>query len=107
MMRAFTRPTCSATRRLCAALAVVVTLASLPTCAAVILVQPDGPSFTLDICHPLPGFDRAPDLILLAWPNRPALAVTILDFSQVPEFVPGSLDEFIVAPDSPPPRSFA
>jgi hypothetical protein len=93
-----------AMREICALLALAILLTSLPAGAGVIITPSRVTSITMDICHPLPGFDRAPESILLARPDRGVLEVTIVEFAQVAEFVPAALDEFIATPDRPPPR---
>ena len=99
MRRIFSRTDLQA---LSSILAVVLFLASVPIGAGVIVVTgPSHPEFTVDICHPLQVFDRAPGTPLA----RPAAAVpeTVLcDLGSITaDAAPRSI-ELRIAPDTPP-----
>jgi hypothetical protein len=94
-------------RQLAAALAVVITMASLPSIGVIVVADNSGPSISLDICHPLQSMDRTSGTILVARPAPPEVVVT----NAPPEKLAASARIFkskiVIAPDSPPPKALA
>ena len=94
-------------RATCAALAVVMLLASIGT-GFVAVPSPEAhgaPVITFNICRPLQGLDRAPELGPLARPALPSLEIASLQARGAVEFAPARLNEFIGSLDPPPPKS--
>ena len=47
-------------RQLAAAMALVMMMASLPSIGLIVIADRNGPSISMDICHPLQSLDSAP-----------------------------------------------
>ena len=88
-------------------LAAVLLLASLPlTSGVIVVVGPDHPEFTMNICQPIPSFDRTAT-ILLARPasTSPQFLLADLGFDASETISPRV--GFLCCPDPPPPKPLA
>jgi len=93
-------------RQLAAAMALVITMASLPTIGVIVIADRSGPSLTLDVCHPLQSLDTSSTLILIARPAPPEIDATIDSQQTFSEFAPLP-DKLADAPDPPPPKQLS
>ena len=93
-------------RRLAAAMALVMTIASLPSIGVTIISDRSGPSISMDICHPVQSLDNSPNLVQIARPAQPRVGTTILSHETLAQFVPVLKSKFAEAPDPPPPKLF-
>ena len=94
-------------RQLAAAMALVVAMASLPTIGVIVIADRNGPSITLDLCHPLPSLDTSSTLVLIARPAPPEIDATIASQKTFAEFAPLPVDNLPDNPDPPPPKRFS
>jgi hypothetical protein len=91
-------------RRIAAAMAVVMTLASLPSIGVVVVADRSGPCIRLDVCHPLQSLDQSANPIVIA---RPATAESVernLSRESVSDLVPLLKGKLADAPEAPPPK---
>jgi hypothetical protein len=95
------------TRKLAAAMALVIAIASLPTIGVIVIADRSGPSLTLDVCHPLQSLDTSSSLILIARPAPPEIDPTIASAESFTEFVPLPKDNPGDTPDPPPPKQIS
>jgi hypothetical protein len=93
-------------RQLAAAMALVMTLASLPSIGVIIVADRSGPSISMDICHPLQSLETSSGTVLVARPARPELGTKLVSDEPVFQFVPILKSKFAEAPDPPPPKLF-
>ena len=93
-------------RQLAAAMALVMMMASLPSIGLIVIADRNGPSISMDICHPLQSLDSAPAIVLIARPAQPAIGTRILSHETFAEFVPVLKSKFAETPDPPPPKPF-
>jgi hypothetical protein len=93
-------------RQLAATMALVITMASLPSIGLIVMVDRSGPSISMDICHPLQSLDSAPAIVLIARPAQPEMGTQILSHETFAQFVPVLKCSFAESPDPPPPRLF-
>lgn len=92
-------------RFLCAVLAVVLLLGSLPLTVGVIPVRgPSGPSWTLNICHPLQSFVGASGTTV-AHPGTDLPPLALSDQGYASELPAAKFVNLAIAPDSPPPKA--
>jgi hypothetical protein len=94
-------------RQLAAAMAVVVTLASLPSIGVIVVVDSSGPTIALDLCHPLQSLDQSANSIVVARPGTPAAIAKDVSRESFFNFVPLLKGKLADAPESPPPKTFA
>ena len=92
-------------RQLAAAMALVTMMASLPSIGLIVIADRNGPSISMDICHPLQSLDSAP-AILIARPAQPAMGTRTLSHETFAQFVPILKSNFAESPDPPPPKLF-
>ena len=95
------------TRKLAAAVALVIAIASLPTIGVIVIADRSGPSLTLDVCHPLQSLDTSSSLILIARPAPPEIDATIASAESFTEFAPLPKDNPADTPDPPPPKQIS
>jgi hypothetical protein len=91
-------------REICAALAIVMALASLPAAGVVMVRAAGAPCFTVNICHPLRSAFPASDNIPLA---RPATVASEVKTTVIPAPPPSAKPlaaRFLPQPDAPPPK---
>jgi hypothetical protein len=91
-------------RHLAAAMALVMTLASLPSIGVIVFADRSEPCISMDICHPLHGLDQSPSVAQVARPAPPDFGATIFPGDAMADCVPIVEVEFAEAPDPPPPR---
>jgi hypothetical protein len=91
-------------REICAALAIVMAVASLPAVGVVFVRVAGAPCFTLNICHPLQSALPASDNVPLARPGSIAREVTITVFLAPPPVAKPLVEGFPPQPDPPPPK---
>jgi|GEM_PF-502729 hypothetical protein len=92
-------------RVLCAVLACMLLLGGLPLTVGIIPVQrSEGPSWTLNICHPLQSFVEASGTPV-ARPATALLRVAMAPQGYAPELVVHKFPNLAIAPDSPPPKA--
>lgn len=85
-------------------MAIVMTLASLPSIGVIVVADSSGPSIALDICHPLQSLDQSACPIVIARPATHALAASDVAGESFSEFVPLLMGKFADAPEAPPPK---
>ena len=95
------------TRKLAAAVALVITMASLPTIGVIVIADRSGPSLTLDVCHPLQSLDTSSSLALIARPAPPEIDATIASAESFADFAPLPKDNPADTPDPPPPKQIS
>jgi hypothetical protein len=93
-------------RQLAAAMALVIAIASLPSIGVIVIADRNGPSITLDVCHPLPSLDTSSTLVLIARPAPPEIVATIGSQQTFSEVAPLS-DQLAETPDPPPPKQIS
>jgi hypothetical protein len=91
-------------RHFAAAMALAMTVASLPSIGALVFADWSGPCISMDICHPLQGLDQSPSVVQVARPAPPDFGATIFPGDAMADCVPILEVEFAEAPDPPPPR---
>jgi hypothetical protein len=91
-------------RRLAAAMAFVMMIASLPSIGVIVISDRSGPTVSMDLCHPLQSLDRAPSAVPVARPAQPETGVNILSHKVLAQLVPILKSKFAEAPDPPPPK---
>lgn len=91
-------------RHLAAAMALVMTLASMPSIGVIVFADRSEPCISMDICHPLQGLDQSPSVVQVARPAPPDFGATIFPGAAMADRVPILEVEFAEAPDPPPPR---
>jgi hypothetical protein len=92
-------------RFLCAVVAFMLLLGSLPLTIGVIPVQaPDGPSWTLNICHPLQSFVGASGTTV-ARPAAALLQFALTADGYAPELAVHKFANLAITPDPPPPKT--
>jgi hypothetical protein len=85
-------------------LAIVMLLASAPSTAGLVIVSgPSHPELTINICQPLQTFDRVSN-VLLARPAAVMPEFVLRDWGSTAVKQPVQPADFIVAPDTPPPK---
>ena len=94
-------------RQLAAAMALVVAIASLPSIGVIVIADRNGPSLTLDVCHPLQSLDTSSTVVLIARPAPPENNATIISPEPLAEFVPLAKDNPAETPDPPPPKQIS
>jgi len=94
-------------RQLAAAMAFVIAIASLPSIGVIVIADRNGPSLTLDVCHPLQSLDASSTVVLIARPAPPEINATIISPETSAEFVPLAKDTPAEAPDPPPPKQIS
>ena len=94
------------TRQLAAAVALVIAIASLPTIGVIVIADRNGPSLTLDVCHPLQSLDTS-TVVLIARPAPPEIDATIASAETFAEFAPLPKDNPADTPDPPPPKQIS
>ena len=94
-------------RQLAAAMALVMATASLPSIGVIVIADRNGPSLTLDVCHPLQSLDTSSTVVLIARPAPPEINATIISPETLTEFVPLAKDNAAETPDSPPPKQIS
>jgi hypothetical protein len=94
-------------RQLAAAMALVMTIASIPSLGVIVVAERSGPSISLDICHPLQSLDRSAGIVQIARPAPPKLGATVLSHESRVQFVPILTGRLADAPPSPPPRQLS
>jgi hypothetical protein len=92
-------------RQLAAAMALVMMMASLPSIGLIVIADRNGPSISMDICHPLQSLDSAP-AVLIARPAQPEMGTRTLSHETFAQFVPVLKSKFAETPDPPPPKPF-
>ena len=93
-------------RQLAAVMALVIAIASLPSIGVIVIADRNGPSITLDVCHPLPSLDTSSSLVLIARPAPPEIVATI-DSQQTFSEVAPLPDQLAETPDPPPPKQIS
>jgi hypothetical protein len=93
-------------RQLAAAMALVISIGSLPTIGVIVIADRSGPSLSLDVCHPLQSLDTSSTLVLIARPAPPELDATIDSQQTFAEFAPLP-DKLADTPDPPPPKQLS
>jgi hypothetical protein len=94
-------------RFLCAVLAFILLLGSLPLTVGVIPVRgPSGPSWTLNVCHPLQSFVGASGTTV-ARPGTVLSPLALSDQGYASELPVAKFVNLAIAPDSPPPKALA
>jgi hypothetical protein len=91
-------------RQIAAVIAIVMTFASVPVAGVIAVDSQAGPSFTLDICHPLQSLDQAPNAVTIARPAQPVLACLVFEHKLAPSdrlVLEGKAANDL---DSPPPK---
>ena len=91
-------------REICAMMAIVMALASLPAVGVVFVRAAGAPCFTLHICHPLQSAFPASDNVPLARPATVASEVTATVYPAPPAAVKPLVARFLPQPDPPPPK---
>jgi hypothetical protein len=91
-------------REICAVLAIVMALASLPAVGVVFVRVAGAPCFTLNICHPLQSAFPASDNVPLARPARVASEVTKTVYPAPRVAEKPLVARFLPRPDPPPPK---
>jgi hypothetical protein len=91
-------------RRIAAAMAFVMMMASLPSIGVIIIADRSGPTISMDICHPLQSLDNAPGVVQIARPAQPGIGARILSQESLAQFVPILKSKLAEAPDPPPPK---
>ena len=91
-------------RQLAAAIALVITMASLPSIGVIVISDRSGPTISLDVCHPLQSLDTSPNVMLIARPSQPETGAEILSHETLAQFVPILKSKFADTPDPPPPE---
>jgi hypothetical protein len=91
-------------REICAVLATVMVLSSLPAVGVVFVRVAGAPCFTLNICHPLQSAIPASDNLPLARPAALASEIAITAFPAPPASVKPLAARFLPKPDPPPPK---
>lgn len=94
-------------RQLAATMALVMMMASLPSIGLIVIADRNGPSISMDICHPLQSLDSAPAIVLIARPAQPETGARVLSHERIAEFVPVLKCNFAESPDPPPPKLIA
>jgi len=94
-------------RQLAAAMALIVAIASLPSIGVIVIADRNGPSLTLDVCHPLQSLDTSSTVGLIARPAPPEINTTIISPETFAELVPPAKDNPADAPDPPPPKQIS
>jgi hypothetical protein len=97
-------PRRATTREICAALAVVMAIASLPAVGVVVFRGAGAPCFTLNICHPLQSAYRSPDTVPLARPAIIASEVSMAEFAAPAAAADSMLSRFLPPPEPRPPE---
>lgn len=85
-------------------MAIVMIMASLPTIGVIVIADHNGPSLSLDVCHPLQSLDTSSSLVLIARPAPPEIDGTIVSSETFQEFIPIAKDTLADPPDPPPPK---
>jgi hypothetical protein len=94
-------------RFLCAIVAFMLLLGSLPLTIGLIPVKgPDGPSWTLNICHPLQSFVGASGTTV-ARPVSAILQFALTPDGYAPELAPPKFTNLAITPDPPPPKALS
>jgi hypothetical protein len=93
-------------RQIAAAIALVIAIASLPSIGLIVIADRNGPSITLDLCHPLQSLDTSSSLVLIARPASPEIDAMIASRENLSEVTPLP-DKLSDAPDSPPPKQLS
>lgn len=91
-------------RHLAAAMALVMTVASLPSIGVIVFADRSEPCISMDICHPLQGLDQSPSVVQIARPAPPDFGATKFPGDAMADCAPIMKVEFAEAPDPPPPR---
>jgi hypothetical protein len=94
-------------RQLAAAMALVMTIASLPSIGVIVISDRSGPRISLDICHALSSLDVSTGTVLIARPARPEFDDKIFSVETFAQFVPVLKSTFAESPDPPPPKQFS
>ncbi|HWN56963.1 MAG TPA: hypothetical protein VNO74_02620 [Methylomirabilota bacterium] len=94
-------------RQLATAMALIVAIASLPSIGVIVIADRNGPSLTLDVCHPLQSLDTSSTVVLIARPAPPEINATIISPETIAEFVPLAKDNPAETPDPPPPKQIS
>jgi len=94
-------------RQLAAAMALIVAIASLPSIGVIVIADRNGPSLTLDVCHPLQSLDTSSTVVLIARPAPPEINATIISPETLAELVPLAKDNPAETPDPPPPKQIS
>ena len=87
-------------------MALVLTIANLPSIGVVVVPDRSGPTISLDVCHPLQSLDASPNLVLVARPAQPETGAVIPSHETLAQFVPILKNKFAETPDPPPPKQF-
>jgi len=88
-------------------MALVMTIASLPSIGVIVISDRSGPRISLDICHALSSLDVSTGTVLIARPGRPELGERIFSAETFDQFVPIVKNKFAESPDPPPPKQFS
>ncbi|HYL59108.1 MAG TPA: hypothetical protein VEU51_09565 [Candidatus Acidoferrales bacterium] len=91
-------------RRLAAAMAILMTLASLPSIGVIVVADSSVPSIALDVCHPLQSLDQSTTSIVVARPATPALIAREGSSESFFDFVLLPKGKSADAPEAPPPK---
>lgn len=94
-------------RRIAAAMAFVMMMASLPSIGVIIIADRSGPTISMDICHPLQALDNAPGIVQVARPAQPGIDARVLSHESLAQFEPILKSKLAEAPDPPPPKLFS
>jgi hypothetical protein len=89
-------------REICAALAIVMALASLPAVGAVFMRAAGAPCLTLNICHLIRSAFPASDNVPLARPATVAIEMTITAIPAPPPSEKPPAARFLPQPGPPP-----
>jgi hypothetical protein len=94
-------------RQLAAAMALVIAIASLPSIGVIVIADRNGPSLTLDVCHPLQPLDTSSTVVLIARPAPPEINAAVISPETFAEFVPLAKNNPAETPDPPPPKQIS
>jgi hypothetical protein len=94
----------SVLRRIAAALAIAMLVASLPSIGVIVVADKSGPSLTMDVCHPLLSGDRSPIGTVFARPAALGFAYDNVSRETFFEIVPVLKGKIVVFPVPPPPE---
>jgi hypothetical protein len=94
-------------RRIAAAMAFVMMMASLPSIGVIVIADRSGPAISMDICHPLQSLDNAPGIVQIARPAQPGIGASVLSQERLAQFAPILKSKLAEAPDPPPPKSLS
>lgn len=91
-------------RDICAAMAIVMVLASLPAVGVVFVRAAGAPCLTLNICHPLQSAFPASTAVPLARPAALASVITRFEYPAAAPLAQAPVTRFSSKPDPPPPK---